>query len=361
MIGKVLLDRYRIESRLGKGGMGEVFLAVDQKLERKVAIKMMLNPQGRKDRFMREMRIISQLNHPRMVAVHDFDAYEGLPFIVMEYVSGETLRDKLRKERLPPLAQVMEYALGICEGLEYIHEQGIIHRDLKPSNIMITDHEQVKIMDFGISKGEGMQTLTAAKAILGTPMYMSPEVAMGEEIDFRADLYAFGMILYEMLIGRPAPSIKERMEKRWAPSRKILHERRPELPDVVEQIVLRCLREFPEERYEKTGQLRRELQTGLIETMQSSPVDAPTRISYMPSPPPSASEGPTRSEETPTEVLTRNHPMEEPPAGASDASQAPLRRRAAARSRPRLLFLLVTLGVTVTVALSAFLLLPRCG
>ncbi|RME54310.1 MAG: serine/threonine protein kinase [Deltaproteobacteria bacterium] len=360
MIGKVLLDRYRIESRLGKGGMGEVFLAVDQKLERKVAIKMMLNPQGRKDRFMREMRIISQLSHPRMVAVHDFDAYEGLPFIVMEYVPGETLRDKLKKERLRPLSQVMEYALGICEGLEYIHEQGIIHRDLKPSNIMITDHEQVKIMDFGISKGEGMQTLTAAKAILGTPMYMSPEVAMGEEIDFRADLYAFGMILYEMLIGRPAPSIKERMEKRWAPSRKILHERRPELPDVVEQIVLRCLREFPEERYEKTGRLRRELQTGLIETMQSSPVDAPTRISYMPSPP-SASEGPTRSEETPTEVLTRNHPTQEPPAGKRDAPQATLGREAV-RSRSRtLLFLLVTLGVTLTVALSAFLLLPRCG
>jgi Tol biopolymer transport system component/predicted Ser/Thr protein kinase len=217
-IGQTILH-YRVVEKIGAGGMGEVYLADDLSLDRRVALKFLpdvfTGDSERMARFEREARLLASLNHPNIAAIYGLEQAEGKRFIVMEFAEGETLAQRLRKGRLP-----VEEALGICrqiaEGLDAAHEKGIIHRDLKPANVMITEGERVKVLDFGLAKAfsdeiqsvDSSQSPTLTEAmtrpgvILGSAAYMSPEQAKGKSVDKRADIWAFGCILYECLTGK---------------------------------------------------------------------------------------------------------------------------------------------------------------
>jgi serine/threonine protein kinase len=220
MIGKTL-GHYRVGEQLGRGGMGEVYLADDLHLNRKVALKFLpeafTGDPERMVRFEREAKLLASLNHPNIAAIYGLEQAEEKRFIVMELVEGETLAQRLSKGSLP-----VEEALGICrqiaDGLEAAHEKGVIHRDLKPANVMITEGDKVKILDFGLAKALSDETqsidssqsptlteaMTRPGVILGTAAYRSPEQAKGKSVDKRADIWAFGCILYECLTRKRA-------------------------------------------------------------------------------------------------------------------------------------------------------------
>ena len=212
---------YRILSLLGAGGMGEVYRARDSKLGREVAIKT-LTPEFARDpdriaRFQREAKLLASLNHPNIAAIHGLEESGGTNFLVLELVEGETLADRIKAGPIP-VEESLKLALQIAEALEAAHEKGVIHRDLKPANIKVTPEGKVKVLDFGLAKafaGEqadlilsNSPTLSAAATqqgvILGTAAYMSPEQAKGKTVDKRADIWAFGAVLFEMLTGQAA-------------------------------------------------------------------------------------------------------------------------------------------------------------
>ncbi len=187
------LGPYRIESKLGEGGMGKVFRAIDTRLGRAVAIKT--TREQFNARFAREARAISSLNHPNICILHDI----GPNYLVMELVEGETIAARLKKGPLP-LEEAIRYARQVAAALEAAHEKGIIHRDLKPGNVMLT-RSGAKILDFGLARLEGDQTLTGERMVMGTPAYMAPEQREGRPADARTDIYAFGWVFYELLTG----------------------------------------------------------------------------------------------------------------------------------------------------------------
>ena len=215
------LSHFRIIEKIGAGGMGTVFLAEDLTLDRKVALKFLpeafTSDPERMARFEREAKLLASLNHPNIAGIHGLEQAGGSRFLVLEYVEGETLQARLSKGALP-LEEALELCRQIAEGLEAAHEKGVIHRDLKPANVMITSEEEVKILDFGLAKALSDETqgidssqsptlteaMTRPGVILGTAAYMSPEQAKGKSVDKRADIWAFGCILYECLTGRKA-------------------------------------------------------------------------------------------------------------------------------------------------------------
>jgi len=215
------ISHYRITENLGKGGMGEVFLADDTTLDRKVALKFLpeafTSDPERMARFEREAKLLASLNHPNIAGIYGLEQADGIRFLVLEYVEGETLQARISKGALS-VEEALEVCRQIAEGLEAAHEKGVIHRDLKPANVMITDEEKVKVLDFGLAKAlldetqsiDSSQSPTLTEAmtrpgvILGTAAYMSPEQAKGKSVDKRADIWAFGCILYECLAGKRA-------------------------------------------------------------------------------------------------------------------------------------------------------------
>ena len=220
MIGKTL-SHYKVIEKIGSGGMGVVYRAEDTTLKREVAIKV-LPEQFTKDpqrlaRFEREAQLLAQLNHPNIAAIYGLEEAEGVRFLALELVEGETLAERVARGRLP-VEEALEACRQIAEGVEAAHEKGVIHRDLKPANVKLTPEGTIKILDFGLAKAfEGempaadishsptlTEEMTRAGAILGTAAYMSPEQARGEEVDKRADIFAFGCVLYELLTGKRA-------------------------------------------------------------------------------------------------------------------------------------------------------------
>ena len=228
------LGPYRIEGKLGEGGMGDVFRAIDTRLGRAVAIK--ITREQFNARFQREARAISSLNHPNICILHDV----GPNYFVMELVEGETIAARLKKGPLPQ-EEAICYAKQIAAALEAAHEKGIIHRDLKPGNVMLTK-SGAKVLDFGLATLEGDQTLTAERMVMGTPAYMAPEQRDGRPADVRTDVYAFGLVLYEMLMGE-----RPELQRRRVRARKL------------ETIVSRCLEEDPARRWRSAAELQREL------------------------------------------------------------------------------------------------------
>ncbi|MEO8592583.1 MAG: protein kinase [Candidatus Solibacter sp.] len=228
------LGPYRIESKLGAGGMGEVFRAIDTRLGRAVAIK--ITREQFNARFQREARAISSLNHPHICILHDV----GPNYFVMELVEGETLAARLKNGPLPQ-EEALRYGTQIAAALEAAHEKGIIHRDLKPGNLMLT-RSGVKVLDFGLATLEGDQTLTSERMVMGTPAYMAPEQREGRPADVRTDVYAFGLVLYEMLMGERVALPRKRVRARK-----------------LEAIVSRCLEEDPAHRWQSAAELQREL------------------------------------------------------------------------------------------------------
>jgi serine/threonine protein kinase len=212
------LGPYEIGAVIGAGGMGEVYRAIDRRLNRQVAVKV-LSPEiaadlGRRERFQREAHAIAALNHPHICTLYDVGQHDGLDFLVMEYVEGETLAARLTRGRLP-IEQVLRYAIQVADALNAAHRCGIVHRDLKPANIMLTK-TGVKLLDFGIAKlrpapretADAVPTrtrpaaLTVEGAIVGTLQYMAPEQVEGHETDARADIFAFGAVVYRWRLGK---------------------------------------------------------------------------------------------------------------------------------------------------------------
>src|ERR671912_4963 len=205
VIGTLISERYRIEERVGAGGMSTVYLAWDPTLERWVAIKLMhrdisADP-DQLERFRREARAVAQLNHPHVVTVIDAGEDEGAPYIVFEYVEGETLKDRIRRLGRLPVSEAVAYAIEIGRALEAAHASMLVHRDVKPQNVLIDLDGRAKVTDFGIARSLESKGLTATGRVLGTTDYCSPEQAMGEDVDERSDVYSLGVVLYEMLTG----------------------------------------------------------------------------------------------------------------------------------------------------------------
>ena len=260
------LSHYRVVAPLGAGGMGVVYRARDEHLDRDVALKVLpesaLADEPARARFRREAMALSRLNHPGIGMVFDFDAQEGTDFLVMEFVPGTTLAARLSIGALPE-EEALELALQIAEALESAHEQNIVHRDLKPANVMVTDKGRVKILDFGIAllraERERQTTgATGAHSLLGTLSHMSPEQIVEREVDGRADIFAFGVVLYQMVTGQhPFPQggepalINAILNQPATPPRRL----RPELSPATEALVLRCLEKEPERRFGSSREL----------------------------------------------------------------------------------------------------------
>jgi eukaryotic-like serine/threonine-protein kinase len=205
LIGTVLSGRYRLESKLGSGGMSTVFLARDDTLERWVAIKVMhreiSDQPDQIERFRREARTVAQLSHPNVVAVIDAGEDGGYPYIVLEYVEGETLKQRIDRYGRLPVADAVAYAIEIGRGLAAAHARRLVHRDVKPQNVLIDAEGRAKVTDFGIARTLEADGLTKTGRVLGTTDYVAPEQAMGHGVDARSDIYSLGVLLYEMLTG----------------------------------------------------------------------------------------------------------------------------------------------------------------
>src|SRR5246127_1583935 len=214
------LGSHEITALLGKGGMGEVYRARDLKLKRDVAIKILpeefSRDSDRVSRFQREAELLASLNHPNIAAIYNLEEASGSRYLVLELVEGETLAERIKRGPIP-VDEALNIAKSICEALEAAHEKGVVHRDLKPGNVKITPDGKVKVLDFGLaramesssanatlSNSPTMMSGTVGGMILGTAAYMSPEQAKGRPVDRRADIFAFGCVLYEMLTARPA-------------------------------------------------------------------------------------------------------------------------------------------------------------
>ncbi|MGW0698193.1 Stk1 family PASTA domain-containing Ser/Thr kinase [Streptomyces sp. NPDC002867] len=276
--------RYELGSVLGRGGMAEVYLAHDTRLGRTVAVKTLRADLARdpsfQARFRREAQSAASLNHPAIVAVYDtgedmvYDGAPGggagvsIPYIVMEYVDGSTLRELLHSGRKLLPERTLEMTIGILQALEYSHRNGIVHRDIKPANVMLTRTGQVKVMDFGIARamGDSGMTMTQTAAVIGTAQYLSPEQAKGEQVDARSDLYSTGCLLYELLTVRPpfvgdspvAVAYQHVREEPQPPSNFD-----PEITPEMDAIVLKALVKDPDYRYQSADEMRADIEACL--------------------------------------------------------------------------------------------------
>ena len=289
MIGNTL-SHYKIISKLGQGGQGEVYLAEDSRLDRKVALKILpqhLSERAElRERFEREARAVSSLNHPHICTLYDIGEQDGIHYLVMEHLVGETLEARLAKGPLP-LEQTLEYAIQIADALDKAHRQGVVHRDLKPSNIMLVK-SGAKLLDFGLAKLQAADTptnlsalpteqanLTAEGTILGTLQYMAPEQLEGKEADSRTDIFAFGAVVYEMATGKKAFEGKSQASLIAAimgQDPRPMAELQPMTPQLLDWVVKRCLAKEPDERVQTAADLMAELR---LVTEVGTPVPSP--------------------------------------------------------------------------------------
>jgi eukaryotic-like serine/threonine-protein kinase len=248
LVGQIL-GHYRILEQIGAGGMGVVYRAHDERLDRDVALKVLtpgaLADEAARKRFRKEALALSRLNHPNIAMVFDFDTQDDMDFLVIEYIPGTTLDASVGPGVLPE-KQVIRLGLQLAEGLAAAHEQGVVHRDLKPSNLRITPDGRLKILDFGIarllptSERQATETLTEAQGVTGTLPYMAPEQLQGEQPDSRTDIYAAGAVLYEMATGRrpfeqrlSTALVNDIINKPPAPPRQVHPKLSPKLEDIV--------------------------------------------------------------------------------------------------------------------------------
>ncbi len=257
-VTEALAGRYKVEKVIGEGGMATVYLALDQKHRRKVAVKVMrpeLAATLGADRFLREVEIAGQLSHPHILPMYDSGESDGLLYYVMPYVPGETLREKLQREGALPMEEALRLAREVAEALAYAHRQGIVHRDIKPANILLSEGHAL-VADFGIARAvgdSGGEALTKTGLAVGTPQYMAPEQATGEkEVDGRADVYATGAVLYEMLAGEPpftGPSARVILTRSLTEAPRALTGARQGLAPAVDGVVQKALAKNPVDRY----------------------------------------------------------------------------------------------------------------
>lgn len=284
-----LTDRYRIERELGAGGMATVYLAHDLKHDRQVAVKVLrpdlaaaLGP----ERFLREIHIAAQLQHPHILPMHDSGEAEGFLYYVMPYVEGESLRARLTRQGELPVHESVKLLVEIVDALSYAHARGVVHRDMKPDNVMLSGRHAL-VMDFGVAKAvseaSGRNTLTTAGVALGTPAYMAPEQAAADpHLDHRVDIYAVGVMAYELLSGRtpftggtPQQVLAAQVTEIPDP----LSKHRPGVSAALEQVVMRCLAKRPADRWQSAEELLVQLEplvtpSGGVTPTQTRPVEA---------------------------------------------------------------------------------------
>ncbi|WP_204015477.1 Stk1 family PASTA domain-containing Ser/Thr kinase, partial [Virgisporangium aurantiacum] len=282
---RLLGGRYQVAELLGFGGMAEVHRGRDTRLGRDVAIKTLRHDLARDAtfqlRFRREAQNAASLNHPAIVAVYDTGEEhaptgEELPYIVMEYVNGRTLKEVLAIENRIQQRRALEIVADICSALDFSHRHSIIHRDIKPGNVMLTQTGQVKVMDFGIARAlaSGASTMTQTSAVIGTAQYLSPEQARGEAVDARSDVYATGCVIFELITGHPpfvgdnpvSVAYQHVREEPRAPS-----ESNPDITPDVDAVVLKALAKNPANRYQSAGEMRADL----LRAAAGRPVSAP--------------------------------------------------------------------------------------
>jgi serine/threonine-protein kinase len=288
-IPRVLAGRYEVGELIGRGGMAEVHIGYDNRLSRTVAIKVLRSDLARdatfQARFRREAQSSAALNHPSIVAVYDTGEEQvatpsgqhiTVPFIVMEYVEGHTVRSLISGGDPVPIEEAVEIVVGVLSALEYSHREGIVHRDIKPGNIMLTPTGQVKVMDFGIARAmtDSAATMTQTHAVVGTAQYLSPEQARGEVVDARSDLYSTGCLLYELLTGQPpftgdsalAVAYQHVGETPKTPSSVA-----PDIPEVLDRVVLKALAKDRNDRYSDAAHMRADL----LAAVRGGRVEAP--------------------------------------------------------------------------------------
>jgi serine/threonine-protein kinase len=253
--------QYKILEKIGSGGMGEVYLAEDTRLNRRVALKFLpihlVSDGAFKTRFISEAQSAAKLNHPNIITIHEVGEYDERPFIVMEYVEGSSLSDIIEKEGLPS-DRAVEITLQICEGLKEAHKAGIVHRDIKPSNIIIDKSGRCRILDFGLAAVQSEERLTRTGSLLGTVEYMSPEQVRGEKVDHRSDIFSLGVLLYEMLTGQlpfKGDYVAGVVYSIINESPEMLDRHRPDISGEFQKIVDGALEKDPEIRYQKINEL----------------------------------------------------------------------------------------------------------
>ncbi|QES07122.1 Stk1 family PASTA domain-containing Ser/Thr kinase [Streptomyces venezuelae] len=362
--------RYELGSVLGRGGMAEVYLAQDTRLGRTVAVKTLRADLARdpsfQARFRREAQSAASLNHPAIVAVYDTgeDYVDGvsIPYIVMEYVDGSTLRELLHSGRKLLPERTLEMTVGILQALEYSHRAGIVHRDIKPANVMLTRTGQVKVMDFGIARamGDAGMTMTQTAAVIGTAQYLSPEQAKGEQVDARSDLYSTGCLLYELLTVRPpfigdspvAVAYQHVREEPQPPSNFD-----PEITPEMDAIVLKALVKDPDYRYQSADEMRADIEACLDGQPVAAAAAMGMGMGMAGAPAYGGGYGGYPPEDQPTTALRQADPAGQtsmlPPMNADDGGYGyddrPDRRRGGQKKSNTSTILLVLAGILVLV------------
>lgn len=284
MIGERLGNRYKVESRIGSGGMAVVYLAKDVILDRYVAVKVLneslSNDESFVDRFRREARAAASLSHPNVVGIYDVGQDDATHYIVMEYIEGKTLKERIREEGRLPIAEAIVIGEQIADALEHAHENNIVHRDVKSHNIMIGPRGRVKVADFGIARATSSQTITHTGSVMGSVHYFSPEQARGSYIGEKSDIYSLGVVLYEMVTGELpfsgdspiAIALKHLQEQPADPK-----DKRPDLPQSIDNVIRRAMCKDPHYRYASAAELQQDLHTALnpsrINEARWDPVD----------------------------------------------------------------------------------------
>jgi eukaryotic-like serine/threonine-protein kinase len=267
VIGTLIGERFRLEEKVGSGGMSSVYRAFDPTLERRVAIKLMhrdiSSDPDQLERFRREARAVARLNHPHVVTVIDAGEDEGAPYIVFEYVEGETLKDRIRRLGRLPIDEAIAYAIEIGRALECAHAHKLVHRDVKPQNVLIDPDGRAKVTDFGIARSMEAQGLTATGRVLGTTDYVSPEQALGHEVTEQSDIYSLGIVLYEMLTGE----VPFKADTQVAVAMKHVREpmpdvqrRRPEISATLAAVVERATAKETPNRYATVDEMVHDLE-----------------------------------------------------------------------------------------------------
>lgn len=357
-VRRVLAGRYEVGELIGRGGMAAVHIGYDSRLSRTVAIKL-LRPDLAEDstfhaRFRREAQSAAALNHPAIVAVYDTGEEvvtdsagrtSTLPFIVMEYVEGHTVRELLRDGAAVPIDEAIEITVGVLGALEYAHNEGIVHRDIKPGNVMLTPTGKVKVMDFGIARAlaDDAATMTQTNSVVGTAQYLSPEQARGESVDQRSDLYSAGCVLYELLTGRPpfqgesAVSVAyQHVREMPAPPSQVASD----VPEELDRVVMKALAKNREERYQDANDFRADL----LSYLRGGHVSAPATTQWLP-----VSASPTAAQSPATAVM--------PAAAMATTGTLPVTPPAENKNGKRWLIWLVLAGlVALAVGVAAMML-----